>query len=165
MSQEHKNRIKAILDKVAARDQKEIEKLNGLRPKRKNKTPEKDLEKEVLAWMRSQGWNVQVYESKATFSNGVWRNQAMKAGNADIQGTLPGGIACYTELKSPGKLSTFNNPKNQRQIDFILAKIDMGAFACVTDSVDHLSHIYNEWKKRREIDPADAKFYLLEVMP
>ena len=165
MSQDHKKRAEAALNKYLTNYQKETDKMTGKIKKRSYNKPEKDVEKECLTWMRAQGWNVQIFESKATLSNGVWRNQSMKAGNSDCQGTLPGGVACYIEFKAPGRLSTFNNEKNQRQIDFILAKIDMGAFACVVDSVSLLSHIYNEWKKRREIDPAEAKFYLLEVMP
>jgi hypothetical protein len=165
MSQDHKKRVEQAVLKFHAKHKKETDKLNGLIKKRKHTKPEKDVEKECVTWMRTHGWVVQIYESKATLSNGVWRQQSMKAGNADCQGTLPGGIACYIEFKSPGRLSTFNNPKNQRQIDFILARIDMGAFACVVDSVTLLSHIYSEWKKLRETDPTEAKNYLLESLP
>jgi GTP-binding protein EngB required for normal cell division len=165
VSDERKKSVENALHNYLKKYQKDTDKLNGVIKKRTNAKPEKNVEKECLTWMRAQGWNVQIFESKATQINGVWRNQSMKAGNADCQGTLPGGIACYIEFKSPGRLSTFNAPKNQRQIDFILAKIDMGAFACVVDSADHLAGIYNIWKEKRAADPEDAKNYLLDALP
>lgn len=165
VSEDRKKATEKALHNFLNKYQKDTDKMSGKIKKRTNTKPEKTVEKECLTWMRSQGWNVQIFESKATQINGVWRNQAMKAGNADCQGTIPGGIACYVEFKAPGRLTTFNNPKNQRQIDFILAKIDMGAFACVTDSVQHLQSIYNIWKEKRAVDPTMAKIYLLDALP
>lgn len=165
MSDEYKKRIEKALNKFAERDNKEIQKLNGTIKKRKNQKPEKDVEKECLTWMRGMGWNVQIYESKATLSNGVWRNQAMAAGNADCQGVMPGGISVAVEFKAPGKLSTFRKEKNQRQIDFIEDRISMGGFACVVDSVSMLKTIYNNWLDKKLLGDEDAIEYLFDALP
>ncbi|MFN9972690.1 MAG: hypothetical protein ACK58T_22650 [Phycisphaerae bacterium] len=165
MSDDYKKRIEKALNKFAERDNRELQKLNGTIKKRKNAKPEKDVEKECLTWMRGRGWNVQIYESKATQVNGVWRQQAMQAGNADCQGIMPGGVSVAVEFKAPGKLATFNRPQNQRQIDFIEDRITMGGFACVVDSVSLLQHIYETWLDKKLISDEEAISYLLEVLP
>lgn len=165
MSDEYKKRIEKALNKFAERDNRELQKLNGTIKKRKNSKPEKDVEKECLTWMRSQGWKVQIYESKATQVGGVWRQQAMQAGNADCQGVMPGGISVAVEFKSRGKLSTFRKEKNQRQIDFIEDRISMGGFACVVDSVLMLQTIYNNWLDKKLLGDEDAIQYLFDALP
>jgi len=157
---DYKKRVEEAMLKFHKKDLKEIEKLSG--KKKRNKKPEKEVESSCLEWMRAQGWVVQVIESKATLSNGVWRNQAVKAGNADCQGVMPDGVAIYVEFKAPGKLKTFWNERNQRQQDFITERINMFAFSCVVDSVELLSDIYRAWKA---LPQEKKRAYLLSRLP
>lgn len=134
---------------------------------RKNASPEKEVEKECVHWMRVQGWSVEIYSAKATYDprRGVWRNQSMKAGTCDCQGVAPGGIFAAIEFKSPGRLSTFNQPKNYRQKEYILNKINVGAFACVVDSVNRLREIYAGFCQALQTSPDAAKVFLLKSLP
>lgn len=166
MSQNFKKRIEDILNKVAEKDLKEISKLNGTYKKRKHSRPEKLVEKACLEWMRNQGWSIQIIESKATYNpKGFWTNQAAKAGTADCLGTTNEGISVAVEFKAKGKLKTFNKETNKRQIDYIIEKINHGAFATVTDSVDRLKEIYDEWYKIRRISFDESKKYLKKMLP
>jgi len=165
MSDAAKDRVKKILDRLAEKELKTIAKLNGTAKKRKNEKPEKLVEKACVDWMRNQGWKVEIYESKATQVNGIWRNQAIKAGTPDCQGVTPDGLAIAVEFKAKGKLKTFTNPKNYRQQEFIKSRINMGAFAAVVDDVETLKKIYEEWEIKRRIEPQLAKLFLLKCLP
>lgn len=157
--------MEAALHKYLERDIKELNKLNGITQKRKHGKPEKEVEEACLIYMRSLGWEVQIIESKATQVNGVWRQQSVKAGNADCEGVMPDGNSVSVEFKAPGKLATFNQERNYRQKEFILRRINMNSFACVVDSADRLKEIYERWAKIKEINPAEAKHYLLSMLP
>lgn len=146
-----------------AKDAKEVDKLCNPHKRRRNKKPEKLVEAECLFWMRQQRWSVQVIESKATLSNGVWRNQAVSAGTCDCIGTMPDGISVYIEFKAPGKLKTFNREKNIRQREYIKSKIHMNAFSTVVDSVELLEQIYTTWQKMET--PEEKRLFLLNVLP
>lgn len=153
------------LNKFLEKDWREQQKMNGLIKKRTHGKPEKDVEKECVTWMRAQGWAIEIYESKATQVNGVWRQQSMKAGHPDSAGTMRDGTAVYVEFKAPGKLSTFKKLGNERQVAFIKERIEMNCFACVVDSVDLLKHIYDRWSALRSLGPLEAKRFLEEVLP
>jgi len=158
-----KDRARKALEAFSKKDLKEIDKLTG--KKRKNQKPEKLVEAECLFWMRQQRWSCQIIESKATCVNGVWRNQAVQAGTVDCLATLPNGMAAYIEFKAFGKLSTFNRPGNERQVQYVKSKIQMNAFACVTDSAERLKTIYETWEQKREISLDEARDYLLSMLP
>lgn len=163
MDSPHKKRVHDILNRIHSRELKEISKLQG--KGKRNKKPEKEVEKACMKWLKDQGFSVQVYESKATQVNGRWVNQAMKAGNSDCMGSTPSGLFAAIEFKAPGKLKTYNRPKNQRQRDFINEKINSGAFACVTDSVERLSTIYSQWEILLDTNKDEAKNYLISMLP
>lgn len=118
---------------------------------KKNEKPEKEVEKACLIYMRGLGWDVQIYESKAVYSESAGRyiSQNMKAGNTDCMGTMPNGIGVYVEFKAKGRRSQFASFKNHRQQEFLSQKIEAGAFACVVDSAELLSSIYNHWLELR----------------
>jgi|GEM_PF-6065663 len=158
----YKDRVANALLKYHA---KQLKKDQG--PTRKNKKPEKQVEKECLIWMRSRGWSVQIYESKATYDRkGFWRNQAMKAGNADCQGNDNLGNSVVIEFKAPGKLSTFGLDRNYRQQQYIREKIETGSFACVVDSPTLLETIYAKWRTLKDIGAIeDAKSVLRNALP
>lgn len=162
MSDDYKKRIRAIIEKQQRKQLEDITKI-----KRKNGKPEKLVEAECLVWMRTQGWDVAIYESKATWNKSAQRytNTALKAGTSDCMGTTGEGVAVYIEFKAKGKLSTFSNEKNLRQQDFLISKINHGAFACVVDSVQLLSAYYIQWAQRRMTDVASAKIFLVEQLP
>lgn len=169
MSTDKKESTRRALENFYAKQENERLKELGLtpeglpRPRRRNNKPEKITQHECTEWMRGMGWQIEIYESKATLSkDGVWRQQAMKAGTPDCQGVMPDGVAVAVEFKAKGCLSGFNQPKNHRQKEFILGRIHMGAFACVVDSVALLETIYKGWLER----PVDQrKGYLLACLP
>jgi hypothetical protein len=161
MSDEYKKRIKAAVLSHSARQ------LKSLSPKRKNMKPEKLVETECLLWMRSQGWDVSIYESKATYNPAAGRyiSSSMRAGTADCMGTTNQGIAVFIEFKAKGKLSTFGNSRNFRQQEFLISKINHGAFSCVVDSVDILKAYYIQWMKIRDENTEAAKQFLFINLP
>lgn len=133
-------------------------------PSRRNGKPEKEVEGECLALMRSWGWDVEIYEAKATYDprQGRWRQQAMKVGTVDCMGVTGMGIAVAIEFKAPGKLSTLRY--NQRE--FLVNRIQQYAFAAVVDSADLLKTYRNEWESLRKNGNIDlGRDYLLSVLP
>lgn len=145
-------------------------KLDELQPKvstRRNKKPEKEVEKACLAWMRARGWSVEIYEAKATYNPrlGFYKNQAMKAGTLDCLGSNEEGHSVAIEFKAPGKLSTFNSPARIKQKEFCLGKIAAGWFSCVADSVERLEQIYTKWYALKLVNRDLARKFLVEMLP
>lgn len=133
-------------------------------PQRKNQSPEKDLvATPCLQWMRAQGWQVEVYESKATYNpfQKRWRSSSAKPGTPDCMGIMPDGTAIATEFKAPRKLYTLS----EEQRVFLTERIKMNAFACVTDSVDRLKELFKKWNDLRYCTPLKAQEYLLDALP
>lgn len=115
------------------------------KPSRKNKKPEKELESKVQAWCKSKGFQTWVVESKAVFSQSAGRyltGQTDK-GFSDIVGLNCDGLFVAIELKAPGRLSTLRS--GQRV--FLQEVITPGGFGIVTDSVDRLERIYQDFLK------------------
>lgn len=161
--QERKARGRAAVERYL---QKQEPKAAG--PSRHYEKPEKEVEKACLKWMRERGWNVAIYESKATFNEKAGRfiSQNMKAGTADCMGHLPDGIGVVVEFKAPKRLSSYAAEKNHRQQEFVKQKIDAGCFACVTDSVERLADIFAMWQyKRSERGVSESKRYLHAMLP
>ena len=161
-SDEYKARVKRALFE----HHKRIHKKNN--PKRRNKSPEKDeVQKPCMSWMRASGWDVEVYEAKATFDprRGVWRNQAMRAGVCDCQGITPKGEPVYIEFKARGRLKTFWLLKNFNQQEFLISKINFGAFGVVVDSSDLLQRLYTKWSELRAADPKASIQFLIDSLP
>lgn len=134
-------------------------------PKRNNARPEKEVEAAVMAWLKSNGFDCQVYESKSKLVNGRWQNAGMAYGNADVQGTDPNGYSVAIELKAPGKRSSFWKLGNDRQQEYILKKINTNGFACVVDSVELLEKTYRTWLKSRDQSLGVAQAYLKDCLP
>jgi hypothetical protein len=140
---DHKDRIKKAVEAFTEKHRPKAG------PSRHNASPEKDLEKIILEWMRKNGFHVNVVESKATFSHTQQRfiSNSVKSGFADIVGNHNSGIAVFVELKAPGRRSTLR--ENQRE--FLLSKIETGCFAVCVDSVEMLCAQWDEFltHKRR----------------
>jgi len=133
--------------------------------KTKNSKPEFEFKKTAKAWLESNGFSVNVVESKAVWNHnagGYIRGQT-DAGFSDIVGVTPVfGVACFIELKAPGRRSSLK----PHQFDFLVGKIDKHAFAVCTDSVDHLDGIFKKWKSAFVSGLyMDAKNILLNDLP
>ena len=143
--QSFKDRIKASVEKSSQKDLNEINRLQG--KGKKNKKPEKEVEKACLEWMRSLSWDVNIYEAKAVYNpDGTYRSSRMKAGVCDCMGVTPEGIPIYVEFKAKDRRTTFNLDKNIEQRKFLLKKIDYCAFAVVVDSAERLAEYWNGWR-------------------
>lgn len=133
------------------------------RPTRQNSKPEFEVKKAAMAWLRTNGFSCQVVESKGVYSieHGRYTSGQTKAGTSDLFGCGPGGIAVYIELKAPGRRSTLK--EHQRQ--FLIEKIQAGAFAVCADSVECLANAWEEFSHRRKMEPQLAKAFLLRHLP
>jgi hypothetical protein len=152
----HRDRIAKAIENYSKRNSREPK-----APQKKNKSPEKDLVKELLDVALDLGLSLDVVESKATFSQatGRYTGSAMKAGIPDIIGCDSDGISVWIEAKAPGRLSTLRD--NQRA--FLETKIRYNAFAVVVDCPDKLREFYRTYKK---IGPGDkAQAYLRGLLP
>jgi len=126
--------------------------------KRKNEKPEKQVEREVLKWCRDNGWDINVVESKSTWSESAGRYiaQSVSSGFSDLAGNTDLGLSVFIELKAPGKLSTLR----PQQREFLLRKIGTGCFAVCVDSVSRLELAWSGFCKAY-----DKKEYLVSVLP
>ena len=138
----------------------------GIKKKRtnkKNKQPEREVQKEVLAWCSATGFDVSVVESKAVYSRSAGRylrGQAT-AGFSDLAGVTPDGTGCFIELKAPNKLSTFRHA----QYDYLCSKIRKGAFGCCVDSVCLLADLYRVWVNLKKNNTTEHIDFLLQEIP
>lgn len=121
----------------------EIKKNKPKTKRRKNKSPEKTVVKELLKWLKDNGFSADVIEASSYDRVNKIRVHDTKvvAGFTDIVATDMYGFACYIEAKAPKRRSQLK----EHQREFIINKINNNAFACVTDSIEHLSHLYNQW--------------------
>ena len=124
-------------------------------------TPEKIVEKLVLLECLRLGLDVDVIESKATFSQKANRYKKSKAapeGFPDLVGNDQNGNAVYIELKAEGKIKTLR----PLQRLFLERKILMGCFAVVIDSPEFLTTSY---LKYLSLKPFDRITYLKSILP
>lgn len=128
--------------------------------KTKNQSPEKLVQNECLHWLRLQGFDVYVIESKATYSQASqsYRSSSAMPGFSDIVGCDNNGMFLAIELKARGRLSTLKN--HQRK--FLVEKINRGGFAACVDSVDLLKSIYQKWSI---LAGEPSKSFLLNCLP
>jgi hypothetical protein len=123
--------------------------------KRKNKRPEQEVVKEIIKWGKQNGFSLDVIE--ASGGRNAYGAITVKSGYSDISGCDRNGYACYLEVKARGRISTIR----PNQYDFLLKKIQYGAFAGCFDNVESLNHIYFNWLNMRENGDIDrAKKYL-----
>lgn len=135
---------------------------SGIKTGRKNKSPEKEVVKELLNWLKDNKFDVHVVESKAVYSvaAGRYLSGQTDAGMSDIVGCTPEGVACFIEAKAKNKLSTLS----LIQQDFLIKKATRGCFAIHTDSVERLKKIYEHWVMAREKNKDLATEYLLGLL-
>ena len=119
--------------------------------------PEKKVELDVYQWCFRHRWSVEIYDSKATYSERAQtykKNRGLSSGTPDVIGNDDQGRAVYIELKASGGYCSLE------QVQFLRRKIDSGAFACVVRSSLELEETYSEW-----IQSLDKRTYLLSKLP
>ena len=154
-NEDYKARVKAATEKYLTKN-------DPNKVHRKNEEPERELQKEVIKWLNSIGWDVDSIDSKAQFSEGQGRyiSQNAKPGISDVVGNDPNGIAVYIEMKAPGRRSSLRH--NQRL--FLLRKIKTNCFAIVADSKEFISTAYKRWSLDYA-DRAKRNAILLSLLP
>lgn len=128
--------------------------------KRKNSSPEKQVEKDVMAYLESAGCFCTVVESKAVYSQAAGRYLHGQAsiGCPDILGICQhiGGFAL--ELKAPGKRKNLSIG----QYLFLKAWIERLGFAVVVDSKQYLA---DAWEHSLKLSQETRREYLLSILP
>lgn len=131
---------------------------------RKNGAPEKDLEQVVMPWLKTNGFSVNVIESKATYDlkAGRYIGQSVKQGFVDIAGNYKTGLGVFIELKAPGKRSTLR----PAQREFLLDKIETGCFAVCIDSLMLLKNQFERFMLHQKHGQYQlAKDFLKAALP
>ncbi len=149
------------------RSEKERIKLhpNKASAKKANGKPEKLVEKDCMAWLIKNGFDVQVIESKAVLRGGEWRQAGAAFGTCDILGTSPYGEAVFIELKALGKRCTFWRSGNDRQTEYLVSKIKANAFAVVVDNSHDLDRWFHAWRGWKLVGLDRAREYLTDLLP
>jgi len=129
-------------------------------PKRRNKQPEKQTEKDCMAWMRQQGWDVHVIEASGGFNQ--YGAVTVKSGFSDACGNTPHGLSVFVEFKAQGKLRTLR--PGQRA--FLTKKIETNAFAVCVDGAALLHDVWHQFiTLRRSKDLNATRQFLMSQLP
>lgn len=115
------------------------------KPRRKNKTPEADLQGEIILKGRRDDFKFYITDSSARWSNEAeaYISEKYESGMSDLTGDRD-GLACYIEVKAPGRISTLK----MHQREFLLKKIDRGCFACCVDSYELVLETWIKWRQK-----------------
>ena len=153
---DYRSRVKKALAGFEKRQEIEI------KPRRKNKKPEKAVEQEILLWCRQKGFDVDVVESKAKFNTitGLYTGKATIPGMSDILGNTSDGRAVFIELKAKGR--RVGSALREEQRAFLIRKIKGSCFAVVTDSIEYIEDI---WMKYQALFPHERIPFLLSELP
>jgi len=129
----------------------------------KNKKPEKDVERSCMAWMRENGFSMNVVEAKAVYSHSAGRyvSGQTDAGFSDSAGVCSDGIGAFVEFKSKGRLSTLS----EIQREFLKEKIFKGAFGVAVDSAEYLAELHAGWRKAKRGGLDAGITYLFNMLP
>lgn len=127
------------------------------------KSPEKQVEEQIMAWAFRQNIVLWVFDSKGQFSessNRYVKNQGIVKGCADLVGLDPYGFFVAIELKAQkkGKVCRLE----QRQ--FLERVIRQGGFGAVVDSPEAIDELYQGWALLRQNRDSSVKF-LLDSLP
>lgn len=129
-------------------------------PKRKNKKPEKNVEKAILEWGKDLGNHLHVVDS-SSYDPIFGRKGLAKAerGFSDIVGNTCEGLALYIELKAKDQRSRLS----EFQRLFLENKIDQYCFAVVVDSRARIEQYWKGFWSLKDLD--DRKSYLRDCLP
>ena len=124
--------------------------------------PEKLFEQEVRAWAFGNGLWLEVYDSKAVFSERKGIYQAAKGlpvGTPDLMGLNKQGRAIHIELKAPGAACM----PSLEQRNHLSRVIEYGGFGMVTNDLADLDATYKKWCSI--IDEVNKRAFLLSKLP
>lgn len=155
MSDDYKSRIIKAINKFETKHT-----LVNDKPKRHNEKPEKEVERDVLLWLRKIDCFINVYDSAAqpdSYNN--FKRVHVKTGTPDLIGCTAEGVFIAIELKAPGRRSTLK----EHQRYFLNRVIKNNGFAACIDSVDRLRDLYNAWIRLE--DPEMKENLLLLDLP
>ena len=157
---DHKEGARRALNKFFGKQAAKLDReMNG--PKVKKGRPEFELTvKPVKKWADECGWSVDIVESRAVYSHdaGRYLDGQTVEGFPDIVGCDITGHALYIECKAPGNWRGLK----PHQREFLIKKIERGAFAACVDSVKRLAETYGAWAC---LPVAQRKEYLLGALP
>lgn len=122
---------------------------------------EKVVEGEVLAWCFNNSIDVNIFDSKATYSQAkkaYSKNTGMPEGCSDILGCDFDGKFFAVELKAPKK----ENCCRMSQYNFLKRKILKGGFCLVCSDASYLNEVFYKWKALKK---EDGILYLLSLLP
>ena len=131
-------------------------------PTRQNKSPERDVESDVLKWANSNGFFFHVIEASnynPLTGKSEKENSKAEAGFSDLVGNTPNGLACYVELKAKDRRSTLSS--SQRR--FLEKKISQNCFAVVVDSDIRLAQYWKGFCSLKGFERRQA--YLYDCLP
>lgn len=122
--------------------------------------PEKQFEQKVKAWAASNGIWLEVYDSKAKFTEkGIYKTQGLAKGTPDLLGLNKYGRYVAIELKAPGKPAI---PSLEQRM-FLRRVIEFGGFALVANDLEILNETYTRWLM--VTDEVNRRAFLLDKLP
>jgi hypothetical protein len=107
------------------------------------------VEPSILYWAKRNGFDLSVVDTSAVYNPYAGRYLRKQASESlpDVIGNFK-ELSVWIELKAPQKRrSILQSP---HQIAFLERKIKAGCFACVTDSVEHLSALWSGYLKAED---------------
>jgi len=112
-------------------------------------TPEKLVEKEVMAYAMEMGWFLTVVDSKAVFNAkaGRYISGMTKKGFPDLVGCDSMGNFLAIELKAKGR-PLKGRPEQEK---FIARTKELGAFGAVVNSAEILHELYLKYLSEKMI--------------
>ena len=152
---------KTALYNHAKKDLKKLERLNSKGNRAKNKSPERDVEREILKLAPAIGLDLTKVDSKNTFNAGAgaFVGRSTSESVSDLMGNTNEGKAAYIEVKAPKQLRTLK----PHQKEFLERKINAHCFAVCVDSFDLLNFLLRKYKFIE--NPQDKIRFLLNVLP
>lgn len=160
-----KDSTKAALDRFFAKDAKRREREMGTgQPKTPRGRPEfEQTVKPCWKWLEANGFSMSIVESRAVYNAEAGRfvDGQAEAGFPDSVGCCPDGTGAFVEFKAPGKRSTVR----PGQYEFLKAKLELGCFAVVADSVESLANQWREYSHLRAMNRQLAINFLRRQLP
>jgi hypothetical protein len=114
-----------------------------MRASTKNKKPEKLAQAQILNWCLQNGWIVNSYDSKGSFSPTAGRytkNPGLPVGQTDVMGCDQHGNICLLEIKT----DKTENVVRWAQYLFMRRFIHV-AFVAVVSNPEDLAEAHKEW--------------------
>lgn len=153
---DHKKSVAAALKKYHAKQLGQ----QSTPARKKYKSPEKEVQKDVMAWARENIVFLHIVEA-SSWDPVVQRRTLSRAerGFSDLVGNTESGHAVYIELKAKDRRSKLS----EIQRIFLTRKINQGCFAVVVDSRERLEEYWSHYWSLESL--ADRARYLIDSLP